>query len=130
MIRSLKGRGYLVKVVVVTRDAYAGLQSQLKWRHIKDMEQGKANIAQAYFHIFRHLLRSGTLFTVVNYEALVQYPKAQDFLLEQLGLERPPRRWPVYDGNQKWYDYKLNEGRSRFSGSLVSMSGRRSTILF
>lgn len=114
MIRSLRGRGYLVKAVVVTRDAYAGLQSQLKWRHIKDMEQGKANIAQAYLHIFRHLLRSGALFTVVNYEALVRYPKAQDFLLEQLGLERSPRRWPVYDGNQKWYDHNLNEGLADF----------------
>ena len=50
--QELKRKRIFGEVVVVTRDAYAGLQSQLKWRHIKDMEQGKANIAPSLFSYF------------------------------------------------------------------------------
>ncbi|MCP3932130.1 MAG: glycosyltransferase family 2 protein [Bacteroidetes bacterium] len=114
MIRSLQGRAYVVKVVVVTRDTYSGLQSQLKWQHVEDIEKGKSNITQAYLHIFRHLLKSGVAYTMVNYEALAHYPKAQDFLLEQLELELPERRWPVYDGNKKWHNKKPKEALADF----------------
>lgn len=114
MILDLKERGYQVKAIVVTRDTYAALQSQLKWQHVKNEEIGKEHISQAYLHIFRHLLASGTEYILVNYEAFANYPKAQDFLLEQLGLELPKRRWPVYDGNQKWHDYPSKNKEADF----------------
>ena len=73
----------------------------------------KANISQAYLHIFQHLLRSNTPYTLVNYESLASYPKAQHFLLEQIGLELPERRWPIYDGNRKWHDLKPADDLAR-----------------
>ncbi|MEM6700174.1 MAG: hypothetical protein AAF599_17350, partial [Bacteroidota bacterium] len=41
MILDLKERGYQVKAIVVTRDSYAALQSQLKWQHVKHDKMGK-----------------------------------------------------------------------------------------
>ncbi|MEL6970981.1 MAG: hypothetical protein AAFZ63_04705 [Bacteroidota bacterium] len=114
MARDLWSRGYQVQVVVVSRDTHSGLQSQLKWRHVRDLETGKANISQAYLHIFRHLLKTRLPFTVVNYESLAYYPKAQDFMLEQLDLPLPERRWPIYDGNRKWHDNQLNDNPADF----------------
>lgn len=38
---------------------------------------------------------------MASYEALVNYPEAQDVLL--LGLALPARRLEVWDGNRKWY---------------------------
>lgn len=114
MINILRLRAYLVQVVVVTRDPYAALHSQLKWRHIKDLESGKRNISKAYLQIFRSLLRIKIPFILVNYESLAQYPQAQDFLLKQLGLKLPKRRWPVYDGNRKWYNLDTNEELAAF----------------
>ena len=114
MIQILKERAYTVHVIVVTRDTFSGLQSQLKWRHTKDIKTGKTNIKKAYLHIFRHLLKSGVEYTMVNYEALASYPKAQDFLLEQLGLELPERRWPIYDGNRKWHNIKPEDALADF----------------
>ena len=109
MINILKERHYAVHVIVVTRDPFSAIQSQLKWRHVEDGEKGKANISRAYLHIFQHLLRAKIPYTLVNYESLASYPKAQDFLLEQIGLELPERRWPVYDGNRKWHNIKEEE---------------------
>lgn len=114
VIRDLKSRGYLTTVIIVTRDTYSGIQSQLKWGHVVSLEEGKAKISQAYIHIFRHLLWTQVTYTMVNYEALALYPKAQDFLLQQLGLPLPERRWPAYDGNRKWYDYELNNAPGDF----------------
>lgn len=106
MINVLKERHYAVHVIVVTRDPFSAIHSQLKWRHVKKLEKGKANVSRAYLHIFQHLSRSKTPYTLVSYESLAFYPKAQDFLLEQIGLELPERRWPIYDGNRKWHDIK------------------------
>lgn len=155
MIYILREREYAVHVIVVTRDTFAGLQSQLKWRHTRDIETGKANIKQAYLHIFRHLLKSGAEYTMVNYEALALYPKAQDFFLQQLGLELPERRWPIYDGNRKWYNInpedaladfpeawypciagdtqayfeRLREGYERMSGHTVIFAGMARDVI-
>lgn len=114
MINILKERHYAVHVIVVTRDPFSAIHSQLKWRHVKSMEKGKANISRAYLHIFQHLSRSKTPYTLVNYESLATYPKAQDFLLEQIGLELPERRWPIYDGNRKWHDIKAEDALADF----------------
>ncbi len=114
MVRDLRSRGYQTKIVVVSRDTHSGLQSQLKWQHVKDSQTGLANIPKAYLHIFRHLLRMRVPFTVVSYEALALYPKAQDFLLQQLGLPLPERRWPIYDGNLKWHDGEVNSDPAVF----------------
>ncbi|MEM9819879.1 MAG: hypothetical protein AAF985_02360 [Bacteroidota bacterium] len=123
MIRDLKSRGYQVKAVVVSRDTHSGLQSQLKWRHVKDEATGQANIPKAYLHIFRHLQQAKIPFVMVNYEALATYPKSQDFLLEQLGLPLPKRRWPIYDGNLKWHDNKVNNDLANFPEAWYPCQG-------
>lgn len=114
MINILRERRYAVHVVVVTRDPFSAINSQLKWRHVKSLEKGKANVSRAYLHIFQHLSQSKTPYTLVNYESLASYPKAQDFLLEQIGLELPERRWPIYDGNRKWHDLTAKDELADF----------------
>jgi|GEM_PF-373730 len=114
MINVLKERHYAVHVIVVTRDPFSAIHSQLKWRHVKSIEKGKANVSRAYLHIFQHLSRSKTPYTLVNYESLASYPKAQDFLLEQIGLPLAERRWPIYDGNRKWHDLKPEDELADF----------------
>ena len=103
MIGLLRGRGYAVTALVVSRDRHCALQSQLKWRHVEDLETGKANIERAWRHIFAHLERAAAPFVVVSYEALVSHREARERLLESLGLTPPPQPLEVWDGNRKWY---------------------------
>jgi hypothetical protein len=104
MIDVLERRGYTVHAIVVHRDRYAAIQSQLKWRHVADPEVARANIERAYPYIFAHLQAAAVKSTVVNYESLAHYPAAQDDLLEELGLDAPSERLEVWDANRKWYD--------------------------
>ena len=113
MVRSLRQAGYAVSATVVTRDRWAALQSQLERRHVDDLETGKKNIERAYEHIFFHVQKAGLDAHVVSYESLVHYPAAQDFLLEELGLEPPKERFPVWDGNEKWYSPENVAHRAR-----------------
>jgi hypothetical protein len=103
MIELLRARSYAVTALVVTRDRYCALQSQLKWHHVGDLATGEANVERAWRHIFGHLERARVPFVVASYEALVSYPQAQDRLLESLGLTPPAARLAVWDGNRKWY---------------------------
>ncbi|MEM1182729.1 MAG: hypothetical protein AAGM22_30575 [Acidobacteriota bacterium] len=102
MAVDLEMRGYRVHVVVVTRERYPAIQSQLKWRHVEDGAQATANIERAYRHIFGHIEAADVTSTVVSYEALVADPKAQDRLLAALGLDAPPEPLELWDGNRKW----------------------------
>ena len=102
-IKTIKERGYEVKCVVVIRELHPTVESQLKWRHVQSRDQGVSNIARAYLHIFTHIARADVPFVVTSYEALVNYPEAQDLLLEELGIPLPPERLETWDGNKKWY---------------------------
>lgn len=104
MIGSLEARGYEVRAVVVHREVYAAIQSQLKWRHVGDATTARANVERAYPYIFAHLEAAAVPATVVGYESLVHEPAAQDALLEEIGLEVPRARLEVWDGNRKWHD--------------------------
>ncbi|MGR8933736.1 MAG: hypothetical protein ACU837_05010, partial [Gammaproteobacteria bacterium] len=103
MVDSLEARHYQVTAIVVTREPYAALQSQLKWRHVENPAAGIINIEKAYKHIFSQLEKADIHFVMTSYEALVNYPEAQDLLLRQLTLELPETRLPIWDGNKKWY---------------------------
>lgn len=102
MVRVLRARGYAVTCLVVARDRYCALRSQLKWRHVNDLETGEARIDQAHRHIAAALDRAEAPCVAVNYDALVKHPETQDILLERLGLELPVDRLEVWDGNRKW----------------------------
>lgn len=109
MVDSLEARQYEVTGIVITREPYAALQSQLKWHHVKNLATGITNIEKAYKYIFSQLEKANIHFVMTSYEALVNYPEAQDLLLQQLTLELPETRLPVWDGNKKWY---VSEGQT------------------
>ena len=104
MVASLEARGYEVRAVVVHREPYAAIQSQLKWRHVADAATARAHIERAYPYVFAHLEEAAVPATLVGYESLVHEPAAQDALLEELGLPVPAERLEVWDGNRKWHD--------------------------
>jgi hypothetical protein len=102
-INRLQNSAYQVSVVVVVRDWHATIQSQLKWGHVKTRAKAEMSLWTAYMYIFEGLKRAKAPFVVTTYEALVNYPEAQDGLLEELGLDLPEKRPEVWDGNAKWY---------------------------
>jgi hypothetical protein len=104
MVETLRRRGYEVRAIVVHRDRYAAIRSQLKWRHVPDVATARANIARAYPHVFAHLQAAAVPATCVTYESLVQHPAARDELLTELGLEPPKTPLETWDGNRKWYE--------------------------
>jgi hypothetical protein len=103
LMNGLMDKDYDVKAVVVVRELYPTVESQMKWRHVSSPGEGRQNVQRAYLHIFRQLDRVGIPFVVASYEALVNYPEAQDCLLMELGIALPPERLEVWDGNKKWY---------------------------
>jgi len=102
-IKNVRKRGYEVKCVVVIRELHPTVESQLKWHHVQSRDQGADNIARANLHIFSHLAAAKVPYVVTSYEALVNYPEAQDKLLEELGIPRPAARLETWDGNKKWF---------------------------
>ncbi len=123
MVASLEARDYTVTVVVVTREKYATVQSQIKWGHIINTQQGLEQIEQSYQHIFQHIKKAGVAHTLVNYESLVNYAHASKFLLIELGLKLPKQNFSMFDGNIKWGDnYRLEEAHT----PLCSPSGQGS----
>ncbi|MEO1367432.1 MAG: hypothetical protein AAFX50_09660, partial [Acidobacteriota bacterium] len=98
----LEMRGYQVHVVVVTRERYPAIQSQLKWRHVASEEEAAAHIEKAYRHIFAHVEAADLRSTVVSYESLTADSHGPVRLLSGLGLEVPGRPLEVWDGNWKW----------------------------
>ena len=104
MVDKLEMRDYQVTAIIVCRERYAAQQSQIKWRHVENSQSASTNIQRAYKHIFSQLDEADIHFVVTSYEALVNYPEAQDSLLRQLDLALPELRLEVWDGNQKWYE--------------------------
>lgn len=104
LITDLREKDYKVKAIVVTRELYPAVESQMKWRHVDSRSDGRKNVQAAYLHIFAQLGRVGIPFVVASYEALVNYPEAQDYLLKELGIPLPARRLDTWDGNKKWYN--------------------------
>jgi hypothetical protein len=102
-IKKIKKRGYEVTCVVVIRELHTTVESELKWHHVKSREQGRNNISRANLHIFSHLAKARVPYIVTSYEALVNYPEAQDRILEELGIPLPSERLETWDGNKKWY---------------------------
>ena len=103
MVAGLEGAGYAIHAVVVTRDAHAAIQSQLKWHHAQSAAEARRNIQEAYRQIFEQLGRYRVAFSVTSYESLTQHPDARQRLAAELGLVLPDG-FAAWDGNEKWYD--------------------------
>ncbi len=101
--KKLQQRGYQVNAVVVIRDQYATLRSQIKWHHAEDFSTATQQFTQALKHIFKQLEACNMDFIVASFEALIHYPQASTLLLEQLGLPVPAQPFVFKDANQKWY---------------------------
>lgn len=102
-IQRLQRGGYVVTVVVTSRDWHAMALSQIEQTHAPDVAGAIRNVQWAYHHIFRALYLTHVPFEVVNYEALVSRPQAVTAqLMTRLGLPAPAEV-SIYDGNAKYY---------------------------
>jgi len=104
-ISHLRRKKYQVQAVVVVRDQYATLRSQLKWRHSVDFQTAEQSIQGALLRIFSQLSDNDISFSVTTFESLVNYPGAPNLLLEQLELPAPEgdQSIDLQDANLKWY---------------------------
>ncbi|MEM6797289.1 MAG: hypothetical protein AAF725_25180, partial [Acidobacteriota bacterium] len=123
MALDLEMRGYLVHVVVVHRERYPAIQSQLKWRHVASEAEAEANIERAYRHIFGHIEAADLPSTMVSYESLLADPGAQARLLSALGLEAPEEPLELWDGNKKWIEAWSPTDASRVPEDVASGGG-------
>lgn len=94
MAEKLRGMGYEVSALVMTRDWHCTAKSQVAATHVKTEEQALANLRKAYAHIYEQL--KDVPFMMVSYEALVLRP--EKVIWQALGLPT------VNDENEKWYE--------------------------
>lgn len=95
--------GYRVQAVVVMRDQYAALRSQIKWHHSADFSSAAQRFNKALKYIFTQLDACNMSFTVASFESLIHYPNASAMLLEQLGLPALRQPFEFVDANKKWF---------------------------
>lgn len=101
----LRANGYLPQAVVIVRDQYPTIQSQLKWHHKNNYPDAQQSIQLAYTHIFKELAEGDVSYSVTTFESLTGEPKAAERLLEQLELKVPADYdfSKIKDANSKWF---------------------------
>lgn len=105
MVAQLTDTGYSTQAVVMTRAWWAMMPSQVANRNVPDQLAALGRIRRAYAHIYGPLWDCGVPFTVVSYEALVQWPgETVGNLCDLLGLPMPALDVveTIKDANSKW----------------------------
>ena len=97
--RTLRSRGYMVRVLVTVRDPHCVIESQVERRH-HPPELAWSNYQQSYRRIFEQLLTVNAWYALVPY-ATLRRGEAQRNLLATLGL--PAVEVEVRDENAKHY---------------------------
>lgn len=99
--RTLRDRGYMVRVLVAVRDPHCTIRSQVTRRH-HPPELAWSNYHRAYLDIFRQLGEVNVWYALVPYGALVARPReAAHELLATLDL--PAAEVPMEDRNASHY---------------------------
>jgi hypothetical protein len=96
MVGNLRKLGYTVVAVVIVRNMFATIRSQIRRRMHNTEGEIRVNFRRALVRIFTELEKEGVPFVLQTYEALVNYPEAQDCLLKQLELPLPVERLKIH----------------------------------
>lgn len=104
-VRELRGYGYDVRALVMCREWYCTVRSQLHVGHVRTEQEAFENLQRAYPFIFGHLSTLRVSYVMVPYASLVYGgPRAVRVLFDLLGLPAPVEYEAPVDANNKWYD--------------------------
>lgn len=93
-----------VEAVVMLRDMYPSLMSQVKIRHAPDMETARQRTENALCTIFQALGERAVPFLAVTYSGLVNHtPDVVKWVTSELGLDMPEKLESAYDGDLPWW---------------------------
>lgn len=100
LLAQLESVGYTVKVILILRDSWVTVRSQLRAKHVTTEEEAVRNIRVALEYTFMKL---AVYPTIVTYESLLK-EKSRIAFFKSLGLEPP--NIEVLDGNVKYFNYQ------------------------
>jgi len=103
IVNKMEGRGYTVMMVVMVRDPYVMAKSQIRNRHVNDLVEAYANIANAYRLIANYVGTGRVPSFFVPLEALVLHHQAARYITSLLGLHLR-ERVDIYDPNAPYYE--------------------------
>lgn len=103
MAGALRDNDYKVFGVIITRDWYPMLKSQVAAGHTQSVAEGAQEQQKAYPLIFGQLAEAGVPFVVTSYEGLVHDRTAAEKLSEMLGFGK--KRVASYVRNENWKHY-------------------------
>lgn len=90
--------------VVMIRDMYPSLRSQVKIGHALDLETARYRTENAVCTIFRALEDTAVPFLIVTYSGLVNHTHyLVKWLVYELGLSMPETVESAYDGDLQWW---------------------------
>lgn len=104
-----KERGFEIVVIVMMRDMYCIMQSQMtNSTHAFTLAHSFEKIRRAYTTIFRALAAVDRDFLIVSYESLVRRPvETCSWACGMIGMEFDPGKLPdIRDENAKHYEYR------------------------
>lgn len=93
-----------VTAVVMLRDMYPSLVSQVKIGHAPNYETARRRTRNALLHIFDAVRGMGLSFIPVTYSGLVNHtPDVVQWVTSELGLTMPKTLESAYDGDLPWW---------------------------
>jgi len=100
---SMENSGFNVVPLLVVRDWRCTVLSQLHREMVESSAEAEKNIRKAVHTVATHLMD----FTLISYENFCEQPQFREWLfVERFGLK--PSTEPIYDGNAKYYEDKIN----------------------
>lgn len=91
------------RAVVTVRDWHVTADSQIRNRHVRDLETAREHMMKAYAEIFSQLRKASIPYETLVYESLLLTPNAvQGALLRSLGLVDHVDPVLIENGNKKY----------------------------
>jgi len=100
IIEKMKNAGYRIHPIMILRDKFYTVKSQVKNQHVANEIEAKDNIRFAIEYAYRNLAAVGLTPTVVLYEIFVKYPEVRELIFKSFGLMPPIMEF--HDGNLQY----------------------------
>ena len=91
--------GYEARVIVIVRDHYSAVRSQVSQIHAATTEEAERRIPEALRRIFEFITRRELPARLFTYEGLVHQPEAFQLAMQEWGMEVNPK---PFDANRKY----------------------------
>ena len=103
MMSQIAEAGYEPRVIYITRNPLAVVQSQLRVGHTKAAKKAYANIMRAKREIFRYIGNSDVRFLEIEYEQYA-FPTYIRYVYSELGFNGIPAAHPPFDNKNSKYN--------------------------